>query len=138
MLQSSCILAKINLHTFYTCRNKRSVKMIQGISSANNYSKVNNQSFGRKDFSKDGEYTPKKPSKAARMGVYLGTQFAAGVLVQAVIDGVINGVSAIRKKPTIPFKQIAQRSAFTGAIFAVIGLVFTGIGALMANKHKNQ
>lgn len=121
--------------------------MIQAVNSTNFNNISKNQSFGKhqrhvdQDFD-NNEYIqqPKKrPNKALMLMGYIGTQFAAGAIVQGIFDGMINAYRAIRKtQPLTPLKEIAQRSAFTGGCFALIGLVFTGIGALVAQRHKNS
>lgn len=80
---------------------------------------------------------PKKKSKAAAIAKYATAQFVAGAVVSGVFDGVTNLYRAVAKnKPLIGLKDFAGRAGYTGACFAVIGLVFTGIATLLASKKK--
>lgn len=110
--------------------------MIQALNTSNTNSyKAQTPNFGQNN--NQGPQKRERHSKTAATVGYLGTQFIAGAVVQSIIDGLTNAYRAIRKtQPTIPLKEIAQRAAFTGSIFAVIGLVFTGIHALMTKHHK--
>ena len=86
----------------------------------------------------NGRLGRKRPSTAARLAGYTATQFAAGAIVSGIFDGLTNLYRAIAKnKPAMPLKEMAGRAGFTGAAFAVIGLVFTAIGAAMA-RRKDQ
>ena len=121
--------------------------MIQAVNfSNNNYStKTNtNPSFAQKaepgfvDYRADEFEKPKKKSKAARFFGYIGMQFAAGAIVSGIFDGLTNDFRAIKKNhPPIPLKDMGTRAAFTGAAFAVIGLVFNGIAAAFSKKNKD-
>lgn len=110
--------------------------MIQPLNytNANCCGTTRKQSFGQNEAA--GER--KRPSTAARLAGYTATQFAAGAIVIGILDGLTNLYRAVFKnKPLMPFKEIAGRAGFTGAAFAVIGLVFTAIGAAMARKRDN-
>ena len=90
------------------------------------------QSFGRTD----SEY--KQPSKAGRLAAYTATQLAAGAVVSGIFDGMTNLYRKVAKnKDLLKLKEMGVRAGFTGTCFAVIGLVFTAIGAMMAKKHKD-
>lgn len=79
----------------------------------------------------------KKPSKAKLLAGYTATQFAAGAIVSGIFDGLTNlWRIAFKNKELMPLKEIGGRAAFMGAAFAVIGLVFTAIGSLMAKKNN--
>ena len=79
----------------------------------------------------------KKPSKAKMLAGYTATQFAAGAIVSGIFDGLTNLYRTIAKnKPVMPLKEMAGRAGFTGAAFAIIGLVFTAIAAAMNRKEK--
>ena len=115
----------------------RSVNMIQPLNYTNtNYNNTTkSQSFARRPEAAGEE---KRPSTAARLSGYTATQFAAGAIVSGIFDGLTNLYRTVAKnKPLMPFKEMAGRAGFTGAAFAVIGLVFTAIGAAMAKRRDN-
>lgn len=111
--------------------------MIQAVNSTNfNCCGKRKQSFGQQNSEEMAVLRPKRPSKAKALTKYLGTQFVAGAVVSAVFDGLTNGYRAIAKnKPLMNLKEFGTRAAFTGAAFAIIGAVFTGIFAL-TNRNK--
>ena len=79
-----------------------------------------------------------RKNKLANAAGYIGTQFAAGAIVSGIFDGLTNAYRAIKKNHAlIPIKEIGSRAAFTGAVFAVIGLVFSGIAAAVSAKNKD-
>ena len=122
--------------------------MIQAVNfSTNNYQKANNKpSFAQNaqegiiDYPQEAEALKKRNKKSKLAGVagYIATQFAAGAIVSGIFDGLTNAYRAIRKNHAlIPIKEIGSRAAFTGAVFAVIGLVFSGIAAAVSSKNKD-
>ena len=120
--------------------------MIQAVNfSTNNYSKNNiKPSFAQKAPEEFIDYKPEelkkrnKKSKLASAAGYIATQFAAGAIVSGIFDGLTNAYRAIKKNHAlIPIKEIGSRAAFTGAVFAVIGLVFSGIAAAVSAKNKD-
>ncbi len=136
MLQENYKIAKKFNYAFYTCKCKECENMIQPLNYTNaNYVASQKQSFGQNPETVSGR---KRPSTAARLAGYTATQFAAGAIVSGIFDGLTNLYRAIAKnKPAMPLKEMAGRAGFTGAAFAVIGLVFTAIGAAMARRKDN-
>lgn len=122
--------------------------MIQAVNSinANNYPKVKKQSFGQDvpveflDYKPEEIKKQKKPSKLGAFAGYIATQFAAGAIFSGIFDGGINLFRAIKKnKELLSFKEIGSRAAILGAMFALVGVIFNGIDAvIMNNKHKSQ
>ena len=121
--------------------------MIQAVNfSTNNYQKANNKpSFAQNAQEGIIDYKPEelkkrnKRNKLANAAGYIATQFAAGAIVSGIFDGLTNAYRAIKKNHALmPIKEIGSRAAFTGAVFAVIGLVFSGIAAAVSAKNKNK
>lgn len=124
--------------------------MIQAVNfSTNHYSKTNSKpSFAQKAPEEFVDYKPeevknkKKKSKLGAFAGYIGTQFAAGVVVSGIMDSLVNAYRVVTKKSAlIPLKTMAFRAGATGSMFALIGLVLAGVAAIvskkLSKKHKN-
>ncbi len=120
--------------------------MIQAVNfSTNNYSKTGakpsfaqNTQEGIIDYKQEELKKRNRKSKLSSAAGYIATQFAAGAIVSGIFDGLTNAYRAIKKNHAlVPIKEIGSRAAFTGAVFAVIGLVFSGIAAAFAKRNKD-
>lgn len=119
--------------------------MINAINSVgNNVYKKQNVAFGQtadiervvKEQSQM-DMSVKKRSKAGGFFRYVATQVVAGALFSAIWDGAVNLFRIIgKKKDLIPMKEIAKRAGAMGVLFAVVGLVFSGVAGLFAKRNN--
>ncbi len=143
-------VAKKYIKRVYT-EKVRSAEMIQAVSFVNaNASK--RPRFGDEQETKSAAKKPvlekpeaaqretksaKKPSAAKAIAGYLGTQFVAGAVFSGLLDGMTNLYRVIKKnKPVIPLKELSLRAAAIGGLFALVGVVFGAIGALVSRKSQ--
>ena len=113
--------------------------MIQAINSVNTNSyKKQNTSFKKQDIQEQVGAIYKPPSKAKRLANYLGTQFVAGAIISGILDGTINLINVVRKKPVMPIKQLAFNATYLGVVFVVAGAVFAGVDSILAKAKAKK
>ncbi len=95
--------------------------------------------FGNKKTDSHPSFAQQKPSKAASFAKFAATEMVAGAAVSFVLDGLTNAwrkfIAKAPKNPLIPLKSMPSRALFMGAMFLLIGTVFSGVGAMM-NRNK--
>ena len=118
--------------------------MINAVNSvSNNLYKKQNTSFGQTtDVERAVKEQPqmempvKKRSKTGGFFRYVATQVVAGAVFSGIWDGAVNLFRMIgKKKDLIPMKEIAKRAGVMGVLFAVVGLVFSGVAGLFAKRN---